>query len=75
LVLLVSFGVCDDFEEYKKACNGGKALGCYNIGISYAKGQGVKQDKRIAKKYFRIACDLQDQMGCDNHKKLNEQGY
>lgn len=28
----------------------------------------------MAKKYFGKACDLGEQMGCDNYKMLNEKG-
>lgn len=32
-------------------------------------------DINIAKEYYGKACDLQNQNGCNNYKKLNEQGY
>ena len=31
--------------------------------------------KKVAKKWYGEACDGGDQGGCDNYKKLNQQGY
>lgn len=41
----------------------------------YEAGQGVQQNKTIAKEWYGKACDNGDQHGCDNYKELNEQGY
>ena len=41
----------------------------------YDNGYGPKQDKRVAKQWFGKACDGGDQMGCENYKILNQQGY
>jgi len=60
---------------YQKGCDGGQAAGCFNLGLSYAKGKGVKQNYQTAKQYYGKACDLGDQAGCDNYKFLNIQGY
>ena len=89
LALTLSFGATLDegveaFEkgDYKTALiifedlaskNNDKAQ--FNLGIMYANGQGVIQDKKRAKEYFRKACDGGDQKGCDNYKILNQQGY
>ena len=45
------------FEENKKACDSGYARGCYNLGLMYAKGTGVKQDYLKAVKFYTKACD------------------
>jgi len=45
------------FKYYKKACEGGNALGCSNVGLLYVKAEGVKQDYVEAKKYYGKACD------------------
>ena len=50
-------------------------MGCYNVGALYGNGHGVQQNKTTAKWYFGKACDFGDQEGCDNYRKLNEQGY
>ena len=31
-------------ELFKKACDGGKMSGCYNLGVMYKKGNGVEKD-------------------------------
>ena len=35
----------------------------------------MRQNKSKAKDYFGKACDMGLQLGCDNYRKLNEQGY
>ena len=62
-------------EWYEKSANQGNTKAQFNLGIMYANGQGVIQDKKRAKEYFRKACDGGDQKGCDNYKILNQQGY
>ncbi len=72
-------GVKQDYfkakEWYEKAAHQGQGGAQYNLGVMYHNGHGVKQDKRIAKQWFGKACDGGDQMGCDNYKILNQQGY
>ena len=48
----VSFALDDKVKSLKKDCNGGNASVCYNLGVMYVKGEGVKQDKSKAKKLF-----------------------
>ena len=52
----------------------GYADACFNLGVLYYDGKGVRQDKGAAKEYFGKACDLGNQGGCNNYKILNEQG-
>lgn len=47
---------------------------CLALGISYVLGQGVRQNLSIAKQYFGKACDLGNQMGCDNYRQYNSAG-
>jgi len=72
-------GVKQDYfkavELFQKACDGGDAAGCYNLGIMYMNGQGVKQDYAKAKELFGKACDMKLQSGCDGYRILNEKGY
>lgn len=63
------------YELYKKTCDmkyGG--LSCAALGSMYENGQGVRQNLSIAKQYYGKACDLGSQIGCDNYRKLNNQG-
>ncbi|MBM4120961.1 MAG: sel1 repeat family protein, partial [Nitrospira sp.] len=43
-------------DWYRKACDGGDAWGCANLGLMYKKGTGVKQDFFQAGEVFRKAC-------------------
>lgn len=49
---------------YKKACDGGEANGCGNLGYKYASGEGVKQDDFKAVELYKKACDGGDALGC-----------
>lgn len=50
---------------FRKACDGGEALGCTSLGIAYQFGEGVKKDRAEALRYYGKACDLKNQMGCE----------
>ena len=54
------------FELYKKACDGGEMLGCTNLGVMYANGDGVEEDFSKAAKLLKKACDGGDMNGCRN---------
>ena len=41
---------------WEQACNGGDAKGCFNLGVLYANGQGVKQNHAQAAKLYEQAC-------------------
>ena len=72
-------GVNQDYYQaikwYQKAAEQGDALAQNNLGFMYIKGQGIRQDKSKAKYYYGLACDNGNQKGCDNYRKLSEQGY
>ena len=53
-------------EENKQACDVGDGAGCYNLGLLYYKGEGVKQSYSKAADYYRKACDLGYGVGCYN---------
>lgn len=65
----------EDVEIDRQACDGGDMGGCLNLGVAYANGEGVKQDKSKAKALFGKACDGGSQKGCGYYKILNEEGY
>ncbi len=46
-------------------------MACYNLGVFYLKGKGVRQNYFEAKEYYGKACDLGLQIGCDDYKRLN----
>ncbi|MGX3011118.1 tetratricopeptide repeat protein [Helicobacter sp. 23-1044] len=51
-----------DAEQDKKAKSGA----CYNLGLMYSKGEGVRQDFQKAFQYYKYSCDLGVGGGCNN---------
>lgn len=62
-------------QQFKKACDGENASGCYNLGFLYENGQGVKQNYFKAKEFYGKACDGGVEIGCKDYSILNKQGY
>ena len=62
-------------ELFTKACDGGSANGCLNLGVMYVKGEGVKLDKKRALALVGKACDLKSEKGCKNYAILKGQGH
>lgn len=46
--------------------NAEQALSCYNLGVSYTKGQGVRQDYHKAHELYKKACDMKVGEACIN---------
>lgn len=44
----------------------GKAGACYNLGLMYSKGEGVRQNFQKAFQYYKYSCDLGAGGGCNN---------
>ncbi|NOQ31604.1 MAG: sel1 repeat family protein [Helicobacteraceae bacterium] len=61
-------------KMYKKACDGGLAIGCYNLGNMYSTGDGVKQNKSTAMKLYKQACDGGYARGCFNLAHMYSNG-
>ena len=53
------------FKYYKKACELNDKFGCFNLGVMYAEGQGVRQDFASARKYYEKACNANNTAACD----------
>ncbi len=51
---------------YQFACDNDLLDGCVNLGVMYAYGKGISQDKKKAAEYFKLACDKGEQVGCNN---------
>lgn len=49
-----------------KACDKGNISGCYNLGIMYDIGDGIKQNRKMAVSFYQRACDGKDISGCYN---------
>ena len=52
-----------DVAELEKACEGGDAMRCGNLGLLYFKGLGVPQDYAKAAELYGKACDGGDAAG------------
>lgn len=63
------------FTWYKKSAEQGFTKAQYNLGVMYANGDGIKQNPLKAKEWYKKSCDNGNQKGCNNYRKLNEQGY
>jgi TPR repeat protein len=63
-------GAADESSEvgyYKDACHRGDATACFELGYLYENGMGMKQNKRQALYYYKKACDLKYQFGCESY--------
>ena len=53
-----------------KAAEQGYSEAQYNLGLMYHHGDGVKKDIALAKRYFKQACSLGFDKGCDDYNSL-----
>lgn len=53
-----------------KVCDDGKMQACYNLGLMYATGEGIKKNKVKAIELFRKACDGGITEACENYNIL-----
>jgi Sel1 repeat len=58
----------------KASCDGGKTRDCYQLGVCYQTGAGVKQDFKQAFRLFRRACTRGGTYGCNGLGRLYQQG-
>lgn len=54
-----------EIAELHKACDGGVATSCHNLGVHYFHGEGVNLDLKIAAVFFQRACDGGEVLGCE----------
>lgn len=50
---------------YERACNGGTASGCTDLGRMYEKGAGVPKDPGRAAQFYQRGCSGGDTAACD----------
>lgn len=50
----------------------GDTYGCYNLGVLYENGQGVRQSHAKAAKLYKKSCDMRLELGCKNYARLNK---
>lgn len=64
---------------YGKACALYGEEGCASIGSMYEMGDGIQKDKRMAKAYYKLACDIVKKGWfpdyCEKVEELTDQGY
>lgn len=58
------------FELWKTSCDLQYGFGCYSLGLTYEFGGIVTKSLFKAKYFYRKACSLGAQLGCDNYKML-----
>lgn len=51
-------------EDFATACNGGLAMGCYNLAMRYWNGEGVAADKPYALQLYKRSCAEGVTMAC-----------
>jgi len=61
-------------KGYRLAAEQGDALAQYNLGVMYAKGQGVVQDYKEAAKWYRLAAEQGSAEAQSNLGFLYEEG-
>ena len=63
-------------KMFQKAANQGDVKGQGMLGALYEYGLGgLRQNKATAKELYGKTCDKGSQAGCDQYRRLNEQGY
>ena len=53
-----------------KVCNKGNVKACYNLGLMYAKGEGITKNKPKAIELFQKACDAGVLQACEDYTAL-----
>lgn len=61
-------------QLFQKACDGGNAGDCNNLGVLYENGLGVRQDYQKATEFYQKACDGGDAVGCSILGSLYQNG-
>jgi len=56
-------------DDYNQACVNGDIGGCYKLAVAYRDGEGISEDTKAAKEFFKIACDLGHAKSCNELKK------
>ena len=65
---------CLTLGDFYKANNYQKAESLYQSGLNLLKNtcESGDADRSLAKEFYGKACDLAEQIGCDEYKQLNE---
>ncbi len=55
-------------ELMQKACDSGYMRACWNLGLLYSNGRGVKRDEKKALSLYKMACDGGNKKGCTSYE-------
>jgi hypothetical protein len=64
-----------EVQSFRHAADQGYAAAQFILGVKYANGKGVKEDKGAAKEWFGKSSDNGIQEGCDKYRELKEKGF
>jgi TPR repeat protein len=53
-------------KDWTKTCERGNLVGCFYLGLVHSTGDGVKQNKKKAKIFYKKSCDGGTIIGCNN---------
>lgn len=57
-----------DFGEARtlleKGCEGKHGASCYDLAVMHQNGEGTPKDKDMAKKFFKVSCELKYENAC-----------
>lgn len=60
---------------YKKECDTfNEPTNCYNLGLAYGNGKGIRQDFAKARHYYEKGCNLNFGSACNNLGQLYYEG-
>ena len=66
--------VSPEIARLVQGCDSNDAVSCFDLGVRYDDGQGVKQDYSKAATYYEKACSLNVKEGCFNLGKAYKDG-
>ncbi len=61
-------------DRYRRECDSGDQLGCYNLAYRYENGKGVPKDLTRAVSLYKASCDAGQDLACNNLGVLYETG-
>ena len=64
----------ESVNSLNKACDGGDAEACRDLGYKYKNGNGVRKDYFVSAEYYKQSCDGGDAFGCNNLGYAYENG-
>ena len=62
ILVLVLVGLTENLfpgspDEYRANCRNRDMEGCYQLGLAYARGEGIGKNIKIARSYLQLSCD------------------